>query len=428
MDELTQRYSGLTQGRRLRDAFAFARDIYRYRKLSELLSFVVWELRHRLRMFPRSQYVQMKNLSPLTMAGERLDDSGFEARLRGSFESRGLSIRGCRHNWKVLFIQGDGTIFGCTYPEDTDLYKSVDNGESIVFVKRFPQSIKSLFTSSDKTLFVCVKGAVYRSPDGGVSFTRVLELGAPVSYFRHNNSMTETPSGTLIIAEYGNAWTEEGWEKLAYLYFSADDGRTWTSSDFLIQGGTNKHVHLVRYSRLFDKVFMADGDNYKKLWVTDALTDEDLRNVDRWKPVTKVHIQTGGYTAVVETEERILFGTDYQGGTNFIVESADGERFTKRVMPDPYRRSPIINMVQRQSGRGTEIWAYLPYSAGRSKCLLMYSDDGGDSWDKVIEYEKATHKIWLINSSHHVADVLYFSIEDMETGDRRVYEVRDPSP
>jgi len=427
MDELTRRYSGLTQGRRLRDAFAFARDIHRYRKLSELLSFVVWELRHRLRLFPKSQYVRMKDISPLTLAGERLDDSGFGAGLSRSFESRGLSIRRCRHNWKVLFIQGDGTIFGSTYPEDTDLYKSVDNGESIVFVKRFPHPIKSLFTSSDKTLFVCVKGAVYRSHDGGVSFAKVLELGSPVSYFRHNNSMTETPSGTLIIAEYGNAWTDKGWEKLAYLYFSSDDGRTWTSSDFLIQGGTNKHVHLVKYSGLFDKVFMADGDNYKKLWVTDALTDEDLQNADRWSPVTKVHIQTGGYTAVVETEEKILFGTDYQGGTNFIVESVDGERFTKRVMPDPYRRSPIINMVQRQSEGGTEIWAYLPYSAGRSKCLLMYSDDGGDSWDKVIEYDKATHKIWLINSSNHIADVLYFSIEDLETGDRMVYEVGDQS-
>jgi hypothetical protein len=415
----------MIQRKRVQNPFAFVYDIYKYGKFSELVSFAVWELLHKLRLFPKAKYLQLTNSGTLTLAKEKLDHSDFSAKLDRFFSSRALSIVRCDHSWKVLFTTNDGELFGCVYPDDTDLYKSVDNGESIIFVKRFPERIKSIFVSRNNTIFVCVEGAVYRSSNNGESFAKVLDLGSSVSFFRHNNGMTETPDGALIIAEYGNVWTDKGWQKLAYLYLSADNGETWHSSDFLIKGGTNKHVHLVKYSRLFNKIFMADGDNYKKLWVSDALTAADLQDADRWEPVTRFHIQTGGYTSVVESDKKILFGTDYQGGTNFIVESATGRTFTKRIVPDPYRRSPIMNMVQRKSRSGTEIWAYLPYSTARTKSLFMYTSNGGDSWNKVIEYNGATHKIWLINASNHITDVLYFSIEDVQNGERIVYKVGD---
>ena len=422
--DLTKRYSVLFEKKGLKNLLRLARDIYEYRKLSEVTSFIVWELFHRLGLFPKKKYLPF-NDEPLTLETQRLVDFEFTATIDDHFRGRGLTIARADHNWKVLFINNNQELFGCLYPEDRDLYKSVDNGKSIVFLKRFPERIKSIFVSSRDTVFVCVKGAVHRSVHGGNSFEKCLDLGSSESFFRHNNGMTETPAGTLIIGEYGNVWNERGWKKLAYLYFSSDNGETWDKSDFLIKKGINKHVHLVKYSRLFNKVFMADGDNYKKLWVSDALTSSGLQDPSRWRPITRFHIQMGGYTAVTETAGKILFGTDYQGGTNFVVESSSGERFNKRVVPDPYRRSPIINMVQRRSKRGNEIWAYLPYSAAGTKCLLMYTADEGQSWNRVIEYRKASHKVWLINSSKEISDVLYFSVEDLESGDRVVYEVRD---
>jgi hypothetical protein len=237
--------------------------------------------------------------------------------------------------------------------------------------------------------------------------------------------MTETPDKTLIIGEYGNVWEENGWRQLAYLYLSSDEGETWQRLDFLINKGTNKHVHLVKYSKLFNKVFMTDGDNYKKLWVCDSPNASDLLNPNKWRPVNKFHIQMGGYTSAVENDEAVLFGTDYQGGTNFIVETRDGEKFTKRIVPDPYRRSPIDNMVHRRSKKGNEIWANLPYSTANTKCLLMYSKDSGRTWKRVLEYSRARHKVWLISSSNEIADALYFSIESLENGDRVVYKVSD---
>jgi len=235
--------------------------------------------------------------------------------------------------------------------------------------------------------------------------------------------MTETPDMTLLIGEYGNVWEKRGWRKLAYLYSSSDGGETWERSDFLITQGINKHVHLVKYSRLFDRVLMADGDNKKKLWVSEPVNSSFSINSNRWKPVNKFHIQMGGYTSIVESDGKILFGTDYQGGTNFIVETTDCKKFTKRIVPDPYRRSPIDNMAQRKSKKGNEVWANLPYSTANTKCLLMYTDDGGESWNKVIEYNRATHKVWLLSSSNETSDVLYISIEDSIDKNRVVYRI-----
>jgi len=422
--ELTKRHSLLFE-KKVKNPFLFAHDIYKYGKFRELVSFIVWEFFHQLRVFPKKKYLKFNNSEALTLENESLNGLDFSEKVDHFFRSRGLSIIRSDHNWKLLFMNNDKEIFGCLFSDDRDLYKSIDRGKSIIFVKRFPERIKSIFISSQKTIFVCVKGAVYKSSDNGDSFKKSLELGSSESFFRHNNEMTETPDKTLIIGEYGNVWDKNGWRKLPYLYFSSDEGETWERSDFLIKKGINKHVHLVKYSKLFNKVFMADGDNYKKLWVSDSLNSSDLKNLDRWKPVNKFHIQMGGYTSVVENDEKILFGTDYQGGTNFIVETRDGKKFDKIIVPDPYRRSPIDNMVQRKSKKGNEIWANLPYSTANTKCLLMYTVDGGRSWNKVVEHNRATHKVWLINSSNEIADELYFSIENLRNSDRAVYKIAD---
>jgi hypothetical protein len=422
---LTQRYLSPSEKMGGKNPFLFVHTVYTSGKLPELVSFLVWELFHQLRLFPTQKYLTFNNSEALTLENERLNGLDFSGKIDHFFTNRELNASRAHHNWKLLFINNNEEIFGCLYPDDRDLYKSIDNGESIVFIKRFPKSIKSIFISGQNTIFVCVRGTVYKSLDSGGSFKQSLDLGSSDSFFRHNNGMTETPDKTLIIGEYGNVWDNSGWTKLAYLYFSSDNGETWEKSDFLITEGINKHIHLVRYSRLLDKILMADGDNKKKLWVSDSSNSLDLKNSDKWKPVNKFHIQMGGYTSIVESDEKMLFGTDYKGGTNFIVESTDGERFDRKIVPDPYRRSPIDNMVQRKSKKGNEIWANLPYSTSGTKCLLMYTVNGGKSWNKVIEYNRATHCVWLLSSSNEIADVLYFSIENYEDNDRVVYKIID---
>ena len=421
--EITLRHAELFRKKGRKNLSGFIYDIYKSGKFRELVSFMVWEFFHKFRLFPKKKYLKFDNGEVLSLNNEKLNDLDFSKKIKHLFKSKDLCLVRSDHNWKLHFIN-NGEMFGCLYPNDTDLYKSIDNDKSIIFIKIFPERIKSIYISSQNTIFVCVKGAVYMSSDDGSSFKKTLDMGSSESWFRHNNEMTETPDKTLIIGEYGNVWDKNGWRQLAYLYFSSDNGVSWETSDFLIQKGTNKHVHLVKYSKLLNKLLMADGDNKKKLWISNSLNSGGSKN-PQWKPVNKFHIQMGGYTSVVENDEKILFGTDYQGGTNFIVETRDGIIFNKKIVPDPYRRSPINNMVQRKSKRGNEIWANLPFSTSGSKCLLMFTANGGKSWNRVIEYDQNTHKIWLVNSSNEIADVFYFSIEDLKNNNRVVYKIVD---
>jgi hypothetical protein len=402
----------------------FLQDIYQYGKARELSSFLVWELRHRLGLFPAKQYLTFLDDQALTLNGRAPDDEAFADTLRRLMERQSLSVTRSPLDWKYLFLD-NGDMIGSLHHDHHSLFRSTDQGQSVAWLHTFSEPIKSIFVSSGNTIFVCVKGAVYRSTDNGESFHQCLTLGSPASFFRHNNGMTETPNRVLAIGEYGNVWNDTRWKKLAYLYFSTDDGETWDCSDFLIRQGTNKHVHLVKYSKLLSHMFVADGDNKKKLWMSAPLDSTGCQALTTWTAVNRFHIQLGGYTSVVETDDELLFGSDYQGGTNFLVSTKDGRTYDKRIVPDPYRRSPIENMVQRRSANGKEIWANLPYSTSNTKCLLMCSTDGGSRWRKVIEYDRASHTVWLISSSTEITDRLYISIEDLRNGARAVYEVSD---
>jgi hypothetical protein len=82
-------------------------------------------------------------------------------------------------------------------------------------------------------------------------------------------------------------------------------------------------------------------------------------------------------------------------------------------------------MVPRKAKHGTEVWANLPFSTARTKCLLMFTRDNGETWNKVIDYDGAAHKVWLLNAADGVSDTLYFSVQDLRKNDRVVYEITD---
>jgi hypothetical protein len=421
--DLTKQYSTLFEKKGIKRIFSFAQDVYKSGKLREIISFIIWEIFHQLSLFPKKEYLIFDKREAIKLEKENLVKEEFDSKTVRYFEARDLCAEKCDLNWKLLYTH-HSDIFGCLYPDDNDLYISTDGGKSVNFLYKFPESIKSIFVSSRNTIFVCLKGSLYRSSEHGKSFVKALELGSPISFFRFNNAMTETPNNVLLAGEYGNIWDKGGWRKLAYIYVSLDDGITWKKSDFLIQKGTNKHVHIVKYSRILNKVMVADGDNYKKLWLSGSLDAMDFEN-PTWIPINRFHIQMGGYTSVVESQGKVIFGTDYQGGTNFLIETSDGRKYSKRIVPDPYRRSPIDNMVLRKSKGGEEIWANLPFSTLNTRCLLMYTVDNGKTWQKVYDYNRSTHTVWLINSSSETSEDVYFSVEDLNSKERVVYKVTD---
>ena len=118
---------------------------------------------------------------------------------------------------------------------------------------------------------------------------------------------------------------------------------------------------------------------------------------------------------MIETKEKIFFGSDYNGGTNFIVESKDCERFVKYAITGSYRRSPVLGMSVRFLNNGYEIWALLHSRMDSgSKSLLMCSRDQGISWIRVIEYNGLKFNVNLCSASNNaIYHEVYFSVTDL---------------
>lgn len=414
-------------------AWLFMVDIYRVGKLRELCSFVLWEVNHRIRLYQLGKrYLTFTDNAYLSLAGDSTslihdaDSSLF-------LVQQGLQLKPVSIDWKFCAETTDGTLWGCCFSHPETLYRSIDQSESATPIQTFPYAITSLFISRSHSLFVCSNGTIYKSDDLGVSFRIVLHLSTPVSYFLFNNGMTELPDNTLLIGEYGSIWHGRAWQNLAYLYHSTDGGDTWRTADFLKQQGVNKHIHLVKYCTRLNAIFLTDGDNKKQVWMNASLAHFNKQGSQRkagWRLLNKYHHQTGGYTSMVETDNTVLLGSDYLGGTNFIVQTSDGRRFTKLVLPDPYRRSPVMNMIARHASAGTELWAS-SYSclSTRAKSLLMCTTDAGKTWARVIEFDGTKNEVRFASSSASPSGTLYISVtkfgEGADQHSHRVYKLEN---
>lgn len=396
--------------------WCFLLDIHRVGKLRELFSFVLWEINHRLCLYHvGNQYIKFTDSTYCsitkgnTFPGKDFTNSSF-------LTEEGLYFQPVTIDWKYCSETADGRLWGCCYSHPNALYRSDDQSQSSALLYEFVHPITSMFISRQNRLFVCSQGVIYKSDDEGDSFKAVLQLSTPISHFLFNNGMTELPDNTLIIGEYGSVWQGKTWQNLAFLYYSSDEGDTWHTSDFLMRQGVNKHIHLVKYCTRLQAVFLTDGDNKKQVWVNAGLTHlnkQVCKQKGGWRLINKHHHQTGGYMSMAETSEAVLFGSDYLGGTNFIVSTVDGEQFKKWVLPDPYRRSPVMHMAEQQSPSGSRIWAS-SYSclSGDAKSLLMCTKDSGRSWARVIEFDGTKNEVRLASSCHSRSSTLYISITE----------------
>ncbi len=405
--------------------FPLLMDVIKSGKLVEIVSFGIWELRYKLGLYSKDQYIIFDDSEPFIIKdGDEVGTLDFESFTKNQpFEIKRIQ------NWKLIYKNSENVIFGCLASDDKVLYGSKDDGKTIYKIKEFERGISSIFVSFENILFVNTWGTLYRSSNLGNSFELSLTLSQEDSYIYHNNGMTEIPSGELLIGEYGNVSKNGVWANLAYIYASSDSGKTWKKSDFLKKKGINKHVHLIKYSKLLNRIVLTDGDNKKKLWLSSNLNNFDLLS-HPWQLINRFHIQIGGYTSMVENESKVFLGTDYLGGTNFLVETKDGKKYKKKLIPDPYRRSPIMNLLRRVSKENDEIWAILNNQiSSNAKCLLMCSKNGGKSWSRILECD-GTKNLILINSagtkpSNTISIALTSSKIDADDKNGVSYEIRD---
>jgi len=369
--------------------------IYRHDKIAELFSFVFWEIKYLLGFYINNK-IKLNQLPPQIVLIDKTSISS-------SFLEKVVI------NWNIIFFDKNGCLYGTIKETPGNLYVFRDEVSILLFV--LPQEIKGIYITDSGTLFVCAGGKVFRYSDNTLSCHPVFEFSTFESIFLPN-AFTEDKHGNLFVGEYVNLFNKK-WHFAAYVYFSIDDGKSWTRTDFLKKKGINKHIHVVKWSVLLGGLLLTDGDNKKKLWFGKFEWSQASKNfILSWKDISKRHVNMGGYTAVVEADKQVVFGTDYNGGTNFLVSTSNLLRFTRRVVPNPYRRSIFTNMVMTSQNSATQIWALLHGEAGgKMKSLLMMSTDKGQSWNRIIEYDGRVFLIRILNNSRQIQNKLYISIE-----------------
>lgn len=415
---------------------SFASAVRRTRKERELASFVLWEIQHRAGLRAPDAYATFRGEAPGARSLEPGDGGALDRLLLANRQatadlerSDAFRVEPAPVAWRLVVDAGHAGLFGSTYGAPHALAHAASHDATAATIATFPDAILGIHATSRGAVLVCSGGVVYRGEVGRSAFVPVLTLASNVSRFLPGRGIDELPDGRIVFGEYGNVWDGARYRNLAYVHWSEDDGRTWASSDFLARAGVNKHVHLVRYSRRLDALFLADGDNLKKVWINRSMKELGRRATGGgagWELLNRLHVQTGGYTSMVETTRGVLFGTDYNGGSNFLVETRDGRTFEKRMLPDPYRRSPILTLVERASRRGTEIWAFTRTSSTRAeRSLVMISRDEGRTWTRLVDYDGTSSELKLVSTSRAPTSTLYLAYEVDDSGNGRVFRVVD---
>lgn len=402
MEEISDLYQ---RKKNVSNILRFISKLYTSGKIVELLSFIVWEFKYQLSLYDKNQTLQFKEGSALINLKKELRFS--------EFKSNDFDISVNAHNWYFLYLDHVQTKWGCLFENQKTLFKQTTSGH-LQECFTFKNKIRELFIMKSGIIFCCSNGVLYKSNNGN-SFKEVLKFTTLDSRFR-KDGITETPNGHLFIGEYANVRENNRWKFAGYIYHSINNGESWQKLDFLKKAGINKHVHIVQWSNHFNGLIMADGDNQKNIWLNTS--SEHFNNTASdsklgWKKINKRHINKGGYTAILEVENQIILGTDYNGGTNFLVTTVDMVTFKALVIPNPYRRAIFDRITIRKNTNGAlEIWATLFFMHHKSvKSLLMLSKDRGESWEKVIEYDGTKLELIIVSANTIFSEEIFLSLK-----------------
>ena len=399
----------------------------KYKKLAEFLSFAFWEILHALHFFKPGDYVTFKNPLPITkISDHELVDLSRKSQLLVHFHQNQVSATELALKWLDVFVDKNEILWGYIASEPNVLYRSKDKGSRAKKLFSFSSRLTSIHVDNRNSIFVCCGGTIFKSKDYGVSFYPVLQFSSPNSLFLSGCGFAEDDLGRLFVAEY---YTDSLTLPGAWLYWSEDYGDNWHRTDFLIRQGASQHAHVVKYFRKARKLCLSDGDNKKRLWINDTMTNfsssSSKKDPSGWRLINKSHIQMGGYLSAEDLGDQMIFGTDYLGGTNFFVKTRNGTEFQRFLIPDPYRRNPVLKIILTKSTSGREVWACLRnwIRSRHSKGAILLSSDNGETWSKFIEYDGIKSDIDIISSSCSVLGYLFIMISRRGEYDGSVFRI-----
>ncbi len=147
-----------------------------------------------------------------------------------------------------------------------------------------------------------------------------------------DQGMAVDSRGSLVVAEYKHdALGRSG----AYVYVRrAGDGR-WETVDALARR-VDKHCHMVVFDPRANLFLITCGDSRKML---ATLNISGVRLA--FEVVSAGAAKTGGYLCAAPFGDGFVCGTDYTGGTNFLVFVVAGTIQKKEVLCGRFRRSVV---------------------------------------------------------------------------------------
>jgi hypothetical protein len=223
-----------------------------------------------------SAEIQISNLDPVSFAGNDVDSKG------------------------TLWV-GD---------KDFNLYKSVDNGATFQKIYRLPGTYEpynyysgvvwNVFVDSRDYIFASAggTGALFRSTDGGASFTQVLKTNGTTNESFYI-SMTQDEAGSLYVVTYTNG------RAIPYLLKSVDGGSNWVR----VGNFSVVHFHAIKFNpyNRYLYVIMGEGNMPEAARI--------LRSKDggaSWSLVVKRNDAIGTvYLAIAFKENAVYVGQDY---------------------------------------------------------------------------------------------------------------------
>jgi hypothetical protein len=289
-------------------------------------------------------------------------------------------------------VTTDGTIFAGT----TDgIYRSTDEQNWTKLRSFSADYFRCVFVDNNDNLYISAKTAnandsgLWRSSDGGTTFTRVITLAAG----EHIWGIDQDSNGNI----YAGVYTLEETAN-AKVYKGTNNGQTWT---VVYGGGSYRHVHGVTVNKSNNYVYLLMGDN--------IATDNILRSTDggaTWNLVLNALPQM---TACHAESSFRLFGTD-KSGIGYIYRTTN-DTTTTITLSSHYQNCFFIRKNE-QTGNiyaGFKLDPSATKANSNFRAVLYRSKDNGLTWQEVhvLERMSAGDGFWFASNFHN--NKLYIS-------------------
>lgn len=275
----------------------------------------------------------------------------------------------------------DGSLLARRFGRE--LVRSTDHGISWAYLNAFQQPIKAVYVDASANIFVTTSsgrwepvgtGEVFKSSDGGLTFRKVLDVGAGVPL----NWNITSRDGLMFISEYG--YKGNNGNNARRIYRSLDRGETW---DIVFEPAPREEWHnhkilITNQGLVYQSI--GDGENAKIIHSND--------NGDNWDvAVNGIHP-----TSAVEFETHILWGLDAGENPGIVRYDKNSGEITQALnLPEPFNGSAYGMALSR----GVVYAIFLSYEGYSHPASIFYSEDEGNSWQLLGRIEKPSDSLGI---------------------------------